>query len=340
MTGLGSRRRLPAGGVLAGRLLAAVVVALTGRAGGPNAPVGPESTPPPRTEPATAVDVCDLLPPERVNQLLGASLHVVGRTVASARLPTAGCELGERVDAVVVSVTLEPEAIAAQVFDDAYGDAIGGDPAPVKDIGDRAYLRTENAGMSLHVYVHGGVVSVRVSLEPFDSRAPIRRSELLELTRLAVAEVPASPRLRVLDTSRRCGRVPEAVVEAAVGRAPTLASGADSPTGTVCSWGAQPGSVTARISGGAEAVTRYRDLVVAGRYVHLGDLPGGAAGSGNGIGVVDAWSAAGRPGDLIVLHRRGVVVVTVVPAAGFAESDLPTTPGERELAAALVRLVA
>lgn len=338
MTRLRGRRRLRVGSVAA-LAVGALALGAAACAAGPPTPATPESSPPPRTAPPTSVDVCELLPASRVSEVLDVPVRVVGRTVSPARLPTAGCELGDRVDDVLVAVTLEATAIAAQVFDEAYGDAIGGDPMPVRDLGDRAYLRTENASQSLHVYVHGGVVSVRASLSPFGSRGPVRQAELLELAEAAVAAVPPSPRLEVLDTSARCGSVPEAAVRRAIGRDPTLASGADSPAGTVCSWGAQPGAATVRVSADAETVEHYSSLVRSGDYSRVADgidVPGEPRG---GPGAVQAWSTRNRPGDLVLLHGRSVAVLMVVPAAGFAEADLPPTPGERELAAAVVLLM-
>ena len=72
-------------------------------------------------------------------------------------------------------------------------------------VGQRAYYRAEKDDRSLHVFVHGSVLSLEVVNDPAH---PVRRAEVLALGRAAAAGVPLNPQLtnkhpRPLRTGRR-----------------------------------------------------------------------------------------------------------------------------------------
>jgi hypothetical protein len=97
----------------------------------------------------------------------------------------------------------------------------------------------------------------------------------------------------------------------------------------VCSWASLPGSVTATV------LTGRRPRVAAERALR-GD-------EGAAVAVLPGargWSGSDRPGDLVVLVGDNTVLrLDVVPVAGWADDDVPTTRAEIALARDLVRRI-
>jgi hypothetical protein len=292
----------------------------------------PDDTPLARPGPARAVDPCDLLPTATASQVLDLPLEVVGKGVGPARLGTVSCILGQRFAEPLVTVSFTPDAIAPKVFDDAYGTAAGGNPLSLDHLGDRAFLRTESDVRSLHVFVHGAVLTVLTSLEPLPSRQPLRQAEVIALARRAVAVVPKNAGPPDDDTA--CPNVPASTVAAALGRPPTLATRWTMGDGSVmCSWGGEPGSATAEVIRDQRVIQDFRRTHHLAGYLDLGDL-----GAGPGIRALSSVDVAG---DLVIVApAQTLVLMTVVPSAGFSDPDIPTTDAERQLAKAILATLA
>lgn len=151
------------------------VLALAGCGGHRDPLSGPDATPAARTSTASTVDVCKLVRPRAASRLLDRALAVVSRTVDAARQATVQCDLGERFGEPLVTVTLAPDPLALDVFDTAYGKRAGGNPTRLQELGDAAYLRTEDTHRIVHVLVHGAVLSVSVVAGPIGSHDAVSR---------------------------------------------------------------------------------------------------------------------------------------------------------------------
>ena len=256
--------------------------------------------------------------------MLGLPVQVVGKEFGPSRLATLVCDIGQRFSEPIVTVSFTPEAIAQKVFEEAYGNAAGGDPIVVDSLGDRAFVRTEADVRSVHVLVHGAMLSVRTSLEPLSSRGPVPQPELIALAEAAVAAVPDNPAPPKHDNA--CPRISSGSIKAAIGRSATMATQWTMADGSLmCSWGAQPGSATVEILRDQQAITEYRQTHHLADYLDLGDL-----GAGPGT---RALSSVDTAGDLVILARdQALVLITVVASAGYAYPSIATTDGERLLA--------
>jgi hypothetical protein len=328
-SGFWSRRSLRLLGTLSTLACLACLASLAGCGGTGGDPGAAQETPkPPRGAP-TQVDVCGLVPRRGPAPLPGGPLRPVGLEYEAAKVPTLSCELGRRFGVPVLSITLGIGPISGAVFDQAYGDTAGGDPVAVKRLGRSAYIRTEDGHKSVHILVHGSVLTLRSSLAPVH---PITRDTLVRLARTAVSELPRNPRLPLTDAGRRCSRIPLGAVTAAVGAQPSLLSSLDGPRrALICSWASEPGAAVVRIVTAADQVAAYRKGSRSGAYrtVHL-----------RGVGRhadVTAVSRRDQPGDLLVFRgRSSVAVVTVMPTPGFSNPAIATTPGEGRLATAVL----
>jgi hypothetical protein len=276
--------------------------------------------------PPTPVDVCALVTPEDMTHTLGRAMRPVGLQYQSTKLATLRCDLGEDFGRPELSVTLAIGPISQQVFNDAYGEAAGGDPVAVKRLAAAAIIRTEAGQKSLHVLVHGSILTLSAAL---DSASPIRRTALLELAAASLSHLPSNPVLASTRPGQRCSEVPTSAVTAAVGARPALSSQFGDQDGSLsCSWTALPGAAVATVFTSPEAVASYQELAETAEY-HRVDLQ--ARGSG-----VSATSRADRAGDLLILTGQIAIVLTVEPTAGFADPAIKTTPGERTLANAVL----
>jgi hypothetical protein len=283
-----------------------------------------DAVPSPRSGAQTPVDVCQLVPAAEVSELLGRRVSVVEAHYLSPTVPTYRCGLGTTFARANVTVSLAAGPVALAVFDEAYGEAAGGDPAPVENLGDRAYLRNEAGARSLVVLSRGAIVSLTASGNAAEA---IRPRQLIALTRAAVQRLPANPALGVSPTGVPCTAVPVGEVEAALGAPVELATALVRPDGSVvCSWTGLPGSVTAMVH------DSRADHAAAERRRRHGD---GARVRGLDEG--RAWSASDQPGDLeILVGATTVLRIQVIPAAGWASDDIATTKPEIRLANAIV----
>ncbi len=306
-------------------ILAVAVVVSACRGGPPPADAGDVPASP--TAAATDVDVCGLAPAETVSDIIDLDVAVVAASYGPARLTTYACSLGVEFGVPQVTTELAIGPVSANVFESAYGDAAGGDPTLVAGLGDRAFLRTEQDERSLRVLVHGSILSLQVRV---DAANPVARRTVIELARLAVTNLPASPRIAPTSAGQDCSAMPLTAAAAAIGAAPKLASHVSGPDGSfMCSWASRPGSVVLTVLRAPSRITAYRRNLDPSLY-----LPVDAAATRPGSMVV---SRIDRAGDLLIFHgRSALAIVTVVPSAGFSDSAIPTTPGEVAVAKAVL----
>ncbi len=322
------------GGAVTGLRLTATVFALvvvTGCGGHPTPLSGPGATPAARTSLATIVDVCGLVSPAKASRLLERELVVVGRTVGASRSPSVECELGARFGEALVTVTLAPDPVALDVFNSAYGNRAGGNPTRVQDLGDAAFVRTEDTLRVLHVFVHGAVLSVSV-VHGTESEETFGQGQLTRLTRAATDALPENPAIESSTAPRTCRAIDATVLAQTLGRSPTLDAGLELGNGSlICSWSGQPGSVTLSLSNDSEEVARFLDQHPLDQDIAVqGVLP-----AGEGL----AYSSPRQAGDLVVLVGRDrLMTLQVIPAAGYAAASIDTSDGERAVAKAALRL--
>jgi hypothetical protein len=277
----------------------------------------------PRRGPVTAVDVCRLLPAEDVSALVGHPVSVVEGQYLSATLPTYRCGFGTTFGSAQVRVSLAPGPVVLPVFDEAYGEAAGGDPLPVERLGQRAYLRNEGGVRSLVVLSRGAILQVTAP-------PALRPRRLVDLTTRAVERLPGNPVLDVPESGQPCTDLPPRVVQAALDVPIELGTTLVGPDGAVvCSWAGLPGSVTVTVR------VSPADHQAAERQQHRED-----GVQVNELDRARGWSAADRPGDLVVLVGPSTVIrIDVVPAPGWASDDIPTTSAEVALANAVVDML-
>jgi len=309
-----------------GRVLATLTLGLTGCTS-PRAPAElPGITPPAPRGRTVTVDVCNLLPPSAASAVVGRQLQVVGRTVEPTRLETLRCDLGQRFAEPVVTVELTTDPVALAVFESAYGDTAGGDPRLLPRMHSSSVLRTEGDQQSIHSFVRGAVISVRTNLSLVQ---PIRQRQLIELSRLAIRNLPDNPVLAKLNELRRCRVVSGAAVENVIARPVTLTQEVDLGGAVECSWGAQPGSLVVSMTVDRRAFERWQETVTTdAQYAEVGGIAG--------VDGLTAYSSDESSGDLVVLAAPRVYRFTLVPAPGFSGSDIPTTPEEEALATEVV----
>jgi hypothetical protein len=273
------------------------------------------------------VNVCTLLSPGDTARTIGETLRPVGLAYGAAKLATLECDYGQSLASPVVSVTLAIGPVSDNVFNGAYGEAAGGDPVPVKKLGQAAVIRTEAAQQSVHVLVHGSILTLTATI---DAAKPLRRSQLLDLAAAAINRLPANPVLASTAPGDRCSDLPVSAVAAAIGAEPTLSSEfVVQDQGVTCSWTALPGAAVVTVFTSPHVVAGYQRLADRSseyRPVNFRDA---------GLDV-EAVSRADRAGDMLIVTGDCAVVVTVQPTAGFSGPDILTTPGERSLAAAIV----
>ncbi len=307
--------------------IAAVLTLAVGCGGGDRAtiadpggvPVQPHGAP-------SGVDVCRLLSPRDTADLLDRALRPVGLAYGAARVETLECGLGKQIGVDELSVQLAVGPLSAMVFEDAYGEPAGGDPVFVKRLGQAAFLRTETGDKSLHVLVHGSVLTLRARL---GGDHPIGRTALVQLAEAALTGLPSNPVLAPTTPGARCSHVALSSVTAAIGAQPSVVSQFDGPDGAVqCSWGSQPGAAEVTVVTDLGRVSAYRRIADSGAYQSV-DLAGVGAD-------VSAVSRTDRAGDLLIVSRRWAVLLTVMPTAGFSNPRIVTTPGEGMLATAVV----
>lgn len=286
-----------------------------------------QAVPSPRPGAGTPVDVCRLVPITELSAIAGHDLSVVDARFLAATLPTYQCGFGVTVGRPLVTLSLAPGPVAIAVFDEAYGEPAGGDPALVRRLGDRAYQREESATRSIVVLSTGAIVRVTA---PHSRAAAIRPRLLPALARAAVGRLPRNPELGVPGTGPPCSEVAESAVADAIGAPVELATQVAWPDGSaVCSWAGLPGAATVTVLDGRTTYERIRNEVVE------------RDGMVHGVHGARAWSAANTPGDLTALVAPDRVLrVEVVPAAGWADDDVPTGDTEVALANAVIAALA
>lgn len=305
---------------------------LSGCGGHANPLSGPDATPAARTATATTVDVCDLVPASTASQLLDRAMVVVGRSVSPSRSATVECDIGERFGEPLVVVTLAPDPIAQDVFDAAFGDRVGGNPTRVQ-LGDAAYLRTEDVHRVIHVFVHGAVVSVSTVLGPLGSPDAISKVQLTRLTRTAVKALPENPVVESSTAPRPCDEVDGTVLANTLGRPPSLDAGLEYSSGSlICAWSGQPGSVTVEMTADPAEISRFLDQNPLDQEVAVAGIVQPSQGR--------AYSSPLTAGDLVLLVRNKLMTIAVVPAAGYADESIDTSDSERAVAKAGLQLLA
>jgi hypothetical protein len=309
------RRRVLAGviGILAAALLSSCD-------GGSAALTDPHDVPPTGKGPPTDVSVCDLVPLSQASATLDRRLSVVGVEYGPSRVPTARCLIGDEFGVARLTVELAVGPVAWNVFLGAYGDQAGGDPRPIERLGAIAFLRNEKDETSLHVFVRGAIVSLRLVRDPAH---PVARKDLLSLARLVVEQLPRNPRLAGTAAGKRCSKVSSRVVGAVIGIAASRAVGDEDPDGSViCSWASFPGSVDVTVIRDSTRVAAYRRTIDAASYVTVAGVPG-----------VTALSRTGQPGDVLLFDgNTAMALISAVPSAGYPDDDIVTTPDEIALA--------
>jgi hypothetical protein len=285
--------------------------------------------PPTLTAPAQDQDVCSLLPANVAGNLLDRDFEIVGVELGAARVPTMRCMLGEEFAVPQLTVELATGPVAASVFEDAYGDAAGGDPVFMRRVGDGAFLRSERGAHILHIYTSGSVLTLTLQTDPTHR---VARSKLIALAKLALDRLPENPRLVQGPQEPDCDQIRRSTVAQAVGVAPRAATGLAGPADDLlCSWASRPGSATVTIIRTPSEVAAYRRNLDANLYSEVGDLettPG-----------LTALSRTDRAGDLLLFDDDVMAVVTVIPSAGFADGGTTTTPGEMSLAHQIIDLL-
>ncbi|MGH3659465.1 MAG: hypothetical protein ACRDUA_22695, partial [Micromonosporaceae bacterium] len=172
---------------------------------------------------------------------------------------------------------------------------------------------------------HGAILQVAVHPGP----APevegglLRPRALVLLALTAVGRLPENARLGVPGPGLPCTGVPRGSVAAALGRPVALATQLTPADGSeMCSWAGLPGSVTVTV---LDSPAEYARSIRAGA--------GDAGTPVRGVPGGRAWSSPEVPGDLTVLVRPSTVArFEVVPAVGWAQEDVLTTPPEVALA--------
>ncbi|HSS67561.1 MAG TPA: hypothetical protein VLK34_03345 [Nocardioidaceae bacterium] len=314
-----ARRRLVAGAVVG----AVVASLLSACSGGSTALTDPHDLPPKRKGPPTDVSVCDLVPLAQASAALHRSLTVVGVGYGASRVPTFRCQLGDEfgVPRLTVELASGPVPIPWNVFLGAYGDRAGGDPKSIPRLGAISYLRNEKDESSLHVFVRGSILSLRLIRDP---AKPVERRALLDIARLVVERLPRNPRLAGTAEGDRCSQVPDRFIGSVVGIEPSRAVGMDASDGSVvCSWASFPGSVDVTVVHDAARVAEYHRTVDAASYVAV-------RGAGPGI---TALSRSNQAGDLVLFDGdASMAFISVVPSAGYPVDSVITTPDEIVLA--------
>jgi hypothetical protein len=295
-------------------------VALSACEGGSTALTDPHDVPPTRTGSPTDVSVCDLVPLAQASAALHRRLSIVGLEYGASRVPTFRCLVGSEFGVARLTVELAPGPVAWNVFLGAYGDRAGGDPKPIRRLGALAYLRNEKDESSLHVLVHGAVVSLRLVR---DLAHPVTREALLDVARLVVERLPRNPRLTGTSAGARCSMVSSRAVGAVIGIDPSRAVGDAAPDGSVtCSWASFPGSVDVTVIRDHARVANYRRTLDADSYVTVAGISG-----------MTTLSRSNRPGDLLLFDgTASMALISVVPSAGYPDDEVVTTPEELTLA--------
>lgn len=307
---------------------ALAALTLVGACGGSSTPLSEPGDLPAKVKGLPVeVDVCDLVPAAAASQILDRPLVIVGTEYAAAQVPTLRCALGEEFGVSLVQVELATSPISRNVFEEAYGEAAGGDPVPVRRLGNGAFLRTEKDQQSLHVFVRGAILSLQLLVDPVE---PVTVAQVLELATLALDGVPTNPVLAATASGRECSTVALSSATAAIGATPTFASQLTGPDGSfMCSWASSPGSAVVTTIVSLERVRTYRRHLEEIMYAKVPDI---AAAPG-----VTVLSRTDVPGDLVIFDgRRAMATITVVPTAGFSDLDITTTPGERTLAESVI----
>jgi hypothetical protein len=312
--------------VLATGLVVTGLLSGCGGGGGSGADEDPRAVPVTPQGSPTPVDVCALLTPADTARSVGRALRPVSEAYGAAKVATLQCELGRRFARPVLSVALGIGPVSEQVFDEAYGEVAGGDPESVRRLGQAAIVRTEAGQTVVHVLVHGSVLTVSATI---DATHAVRRAALLDLARIALAKLPSNPLLASTASGRRCPSVATEAVAAAVGAEPALSSEFRGGNGSiVCSWTSLPGAAVVTVLTSPSRVAAYTRLAATRSYRAV-DLTAPRPG-------VRAMSRVDRAGDLLILTGHAVILLSVMPTAGWSDRGIGTTPGEARLAAAVL----
>lgn len=273
------------------------------------------------------VDVCQLVRPADIELGLGLVVREVSLQYTAAQVPTLACGFGAEFGVPQVSVQLATGPISFNVFEDAYGVPAGGDPEPVKRLGDSAYFRNEPEGMEIHALVNGAILTVDVAT---DKANPATKRDVVDLARLAADGLPANPRLAPTSAGAHCTRAPDDAITEAIGTGASVTSSlADDDGSLMCSWAARPGSVVVTVVRSPERVASYRRLLDDNLYAPVDEVEGKPD--------TLAVSRTDKAGDLLIFDGdRALAVVNVVPTAGFSDPEVATTPGEIALANGIV----
>lgn len=272
------------------------------------------------------VDACTLVTPEDVDRLLDRAVDPTTLEYGAAQVPTLTCGLGDEFGVAEVSARLATGPISLNVFEDAYGPPAGGTPDLIKKLGERAYLRNEKDQLQIHALVNGAILTLTVSSSTAD---PVERSTVVELAHLAADRLPKNPRLMPTSAGATCTKLDTEVLTGAIGTEPSVVSSLAGPADSLmCSWSARPGSVVVTVLRESDRVASYRRLLDDDLYTEV-EAVGGAG--------VRTWSRTDKAGDLLVFAGDdAMAVINVVPTAGYASAELPTTAGEIALGTAVV----
>lgn len=308
-------------------LAATVGLALSACGGGTDPMSSPGDVPEQPKGPQKPVDVCNLLRPSDIKTVLDLDTREVSLQYRPPQVSTLQCGFGSEFGVPQVTVQLAIGPISLNVFDDAYGNAAGGDPQPVKRIGEVAYYRNEPEGAEIHSLVNGSILTLDVASDEAD---PTSKKDVVDLARLAADRMPSNPRQAPTSAGVQCSRVPDDAITAAIGTpASAVSSLADDDGSLMCSWAAFPGSVVITVVRSPDRVASYRRLIDDNLYSAVDEVKGG-----NDIVAVTRTDKAG---DLLVFDgKEALAVITTVPTAGFSDPSVATSPGEIAIANGVV----
>jgi hypothetical protein len=314
-----------------GPVAALTVLCAVAACGGGSEPMSsPGDKPDEITAEPKQVNVCRLLHPVDVTQVLGLEVSEVSLQYGAAQVPTLACGLGSEFGVPEVTVQLATGPISTNVFEDAYGRAAGGDPEFVEKLGESAFFRNEPETLEVHALVNGAILTINLANDPADPR---EKKDIVELARLAADRLPANPRLAPTSAGAQCAQTPDEAITAAIGTTASVTSSlADEDGSLMCSWSSRPGSVVISILRSPQRIASYRRLMDDNLYATVDEVKGG-----DGILAV---SRTDKAGDLLIFDGNdAMAVINVVPTAGFSDASVFTTPGEVQLANGVVESV-
>jgi len=307
-------------------VVACVLALVAACSGGTDADV-PTAPPPSRAGKVVPIDVCDLAGGHAVQHALGEPVHVVGRELDAPTIPTETCLWGREFGVARLEVQVTPGPVAKATFEAAFGPAAGDEPRKVS-VGESAYARTGLTTRTLQVFANGVVLSLDATDAPGD-RLP--RHALTRVAARVLASLPGNPELQDIRPPRRCARVDQRAVAAAM-RAPVrlrtgfvAGAAADPSAPAMCSWAGLPGQVVVTVRTDPVQITNFRANLSPRVYAPVRQVP------------AEAWSQNNKAGDLLIFLPGAMLEVTSLPGEGFSSPGITTTSGEVRLAKELIR---